>query len=278
MAREPHFAYFRFSGRQPVVLAEFANGVARIFNGGFLDVHAAFVCFDVEVEHELAFREHESHGQNDEHEHYCDKNGRMSCTKRCHDMSRNIAGAFREPAYDEHNHRLRGAFLRDKQKHDPHKHVCCDEAREHHRQRHFFRIGEQKDERRETCEHHLVENRHVDFAAQRQRAYGEEDKDDNGNNEEFDSEIERRLACRHKGPNGPQREKGDEKPGERAPFHGFFDIVDERVGRFGGGLGIAGNSMRLFNKGMGHKRKRCDRECGEQQCRDVERDRCYYEA
>ena len=193
-------------------------------------------------------------------------------------MSRNVAGAFREPTYDEHNHRLRGAFLRDKQKHDPHKHVCRDEAREHHRQRHVFRIGKQKDERREACEHYFVKNRHVDFAAQCQRAYGEEDEDDNGNNEKFDSEIEWRLACRHKCPDGPQCEKGDEKPCERAPFHGFFDIVDERVGRFDGRLGVAGSSMRLFNKGMGHKRKRCNRERGEQQRRDIERNCRYCEA
>ena len=50
------------------------------------------------------------------------------------------------------------------------------------------------------------------------------------------------------------------------------------MGRFGGGLGVAGSSMRLFNKGMGHKRKRCDRERGEQQCGDADWNRCYYEA
>lgn len=84
MAREPHFAHFRFSGRQPVVLAEFANGVARIFNGGFLNVHAAFVCLDVEVEHELSIREHKPYSQNDEHEHHGNKYGRLACAKRCH--------------------------------------------------------------------------------------------------------------------------------------------------------------------------------------------------
>ena len=189
-------------------------------------------------------------------------------------MSRNVAGAFREPANDEHDHRFRRAFLRDKQEHDPHKHVCRDEARKHHRQRHVFGIGEQEEERRETREHHLVENRHIDLAAQRECAYGEEDEDDNGNNEEFDSEIERWLACRHQGPDGPQCEKGDEKPCERAPFHGCFDIVDERMGCLCRGFLFACCGMRLFNEGMGHKRERRNRKRCEQQCRDADRNRC----
>ena len=96
--------------------------------------------------------------------------------------------------------------------------------------------------------------------------------------EEFDSEIERWLTCRHKGSDGPQCEKGDEKPCERAPFHGCFDIVDERMGCLCRGFLFACCRVRLFNEGMGHKRERRDRKRCEQQCRDADRNRCNYEA